>query len=218
MAASFPFMALSLANHFYKPWLFQLAPTWFWVADFAQFFVAPMVGWYFFLRPTGVRMQDCGLPLGSKESARRDGIGFTLFVAALLVAAYWPMHVVTKVWFSQFNSNFQDVQGMPASYFPKLLVAFYMSATAALVEEVIWRGLGWMYLSAVLPLRHRRVGYVLITAIVFSIAHSEQGVGGVISAFWFGLLAAGIYVKLRTLWPIVLGHFIADMLIFGPWG
>jgi hypothetical protein len=217
LAALFPFVALSLLNHFYKAWVFDLGPAWFWLADAVQYLVAPAAGWYFFLRPAGVKPSDYGLKYGRNSHDRHGGIAFTLFIALLLVAAYWPIHTVANALLAKFSGNFQDVNPKSGTYFASLIVALYMSATAALVEEGVWRGLSWLYLSAVLPLRWRRFWYVLITATVFAIAHSEQGPGGVMAAFWFGVLAAGLYLKLKTLWPVVLGHFITDLLIFGPW-
>lgn len=217
LAAAFPFVALSLLNDFYRGWLFSFNPGLYWLVDVVQFIVAPAAGWYFFLRPAGITPRDWGMPGHKRPHERRDGAAVMLFVAFLLVAADWPVILLTQRLYWAYADHFQPVQAMPVGFSAKLALAVYMSASAAMVEEAVWRGLGWLYLSAVLPPKRLHLWYVLITSAAFALAHSEQGIGGVIAAFWFGVLAAGLYTKLRILWPIVLGHFIIDMIIFGPW-
>ena len=217
LAAAFPFIALSLLNHFYMEPLYQLSPIAYWIADTAQFVGAPLVGWYFFLRPAGVLPRTYGLAPMSRRFCRRDGVALTVFVALLLVAAYWPVRLIAIRLFWTLSAPFNHGLVLPDAFLSNFLVAVFMAGSAALVEEAVWRGLTWYYLSQVLPVKGRRFLYVLITSVAFAIAHSEQGPAGVIGAFWFGIIAAGLYTTIRTLWPLVLGHFVADMLVFGPW-
>ncbi|MGZ8218369.1 CPBP family intramembrane glutamic endopeptidase [Methylomagnum sp.] len=51
---------------------------------------------------------------------------------------------------------------------------------------------------------------------LFAACHSEQGLHGVIAAWVYGLVAALLYVRLRSLWPLVFGHFVIDMIEFWP--
>jgi membrane protease YdiL (CAAX protease family) len=102
-------------------------------------------------------------------------------------------------------------------FVPHLLVATYMSASAAVVEEIAYRALPWLYFREAMAPRWRRTAYVWVTSAVFAACHSEQGPGGVIAAFWFGVVAARLYTRFGSLWPVILGHFVFDMIVFGPW-
>jgi membrane protease YdiL (CAAX protease family) len=103
------------------------------------------------------------------------------------------------------------------TFAPHLLVAVYMSATAAVVEEVAYRALPWLYFREAMAPRWRRTVYVVVTSVVFAAVHSEQGPAGVLATFWFGVVAARMYTKFGSLWTVILGHFLFDMVVFGPW-
>jgi hypothetical protein len=215
LAALFPVVALSLLNHFYEAALYRLHPLWFWASDVVQYVIAPAVG-FMVLRRAGIGLADCGLGW-QRKGAGRNSIGFVIFVALLLLAVTWPVFRIANAFLWQYAESFSVHGAMPTSRNGKWLVALYMSATAAVVEETAYRALPWLYVSAVVPGRWRRVTYVLVTSTVFAISHSEQGPGGVIAAGWFGLIAALMYSGMPLLWPLMLGHFTVDLLLFGPW-
>jgi membrane protease YdiL (CAAX protease family) len=215
LAAFFSVTVLALLNHFYTALLYRLHPAWFWASDVLQFVALPAVG-CLILRQAGIGLVDCGL---GRDRYRADSgsWGFVVFMALALMAVTWPVFRITHHYLWQYTEPFSIQQVLPTSPGPKLLVALYMSATAALVEEVAYRALPWLYLSAVLPQRWRRSAYVVGTTLVFALVHSEQGPGGVIAAGWFGFVAAWMYSRQRMLWPLVAGHFLIDLLVFGPW-
>ena len=217
LIAIFPFLALSLLNHFYGKWLVNLHPGMFWLADLAQFLVAPWIGWWFGLRPLKLAQQDYGLVLPGNRHLPKDSIGFLLFCALLLVGACWPIFVIADAALWQYSPERAIGRAMPTGFALNVLVALYLSATAALVEEVVCRALPWLYFSTAVAPRWRKLGYVSATSVAVALMHSEQGPAGMIASRWFGLVAASMYAKLRTLWPLVLGHFLIDFLIFGPW-
>lgn len=219
LLAMLPFVALGLLNHHYKDSLRAWGLAWYWAADALHFVVVPVASWVFLSRATGLQFADMGLPRLWPQDRYRPRLtwGFAVFVALFMLAAYWPVHrmALLHLWSLGNLATFHKL--MPAGYGSWLAVSFYMAASAAVAEELIWRGMAWAYFCAAVPVRYRRLAYVLITSVVFAVAHSEQGPAGVLAALWFGVLAAGLYTKVRSLWPIVLCHFMTDWIIFGPW-
>jgi membrane protease YdiL (CAAX protease family) len=214
LLALFPFVAVSLLNHHYAAYLHGVAPAYFWYADVAHFLLLPVLAWVLVLRPAGIGAADCGLSLSDKALQRTKAP--TLLVALLVAAVTWPAFSIASASFWQYADPFSIGRVLPAQALAKLGVAIYMSATAAFVEEVAYRALPWLWFSCAVSHRWRSVAYVATTSLIFAAVHSEQGPGGVLASFWFGLVAALVYVRLRKLWPLVLAHFATDLFIFGP--
>jgi len=83
----------------------------------------------------------------------------------------------------------------------------------SLVEEFWFRGLLMGALKPLVPMGR----LIVLQAVVFGLIHwfgTPQGVWGVILAgVWGGLLGWWVYVR-KSLWPALMVHFLADMLIF----
>ena len=92
-----------------------------------------------------------------------------------------------------------------------------MSATAGLWESIFLIGLPWFWFSRgrTVSVLHVRL-FALTLAIVFAAGHWENGRVNVAAVFAFQLLAIWWYLKLRTLWPIILAHFMIDVICFWP--
>ena len=213
LAAMFPHLSLALLNHFYKAPLYRAGAAWYWAADVLQFVLVPALAWFFLLRPAGIGPAQWGLALKPDRFAMRHSVGDGIFAALLIMAATWPAFRFTSVYLWQYADNYIAQQAIPPGY--RVLVAIYMSVGAAFVEEVVFRALPWLYFAQLAPARWRRGTYILVSSLLFAAVHSEQGPGGVLAAFWFGLVAARMYSKRQNLWPLVLAHFLIDLIIFG---
>jgi membrane protease YdiL (CAAX protease family) len=213
LGSIFPFAALALLNGFYKQPLYLAGPAWYWLADVVQFVLVPALCAWFLLRPAGIDARALGL--GPDRHATRVSLQSVLFVAVCLVLVSWPVLRVCHAVAAKYADDLPSV--LPVAWGPRLLVATYMAATAAIAEELVFRALPWLYLREVLSARWRTPVYLLTTTVVFALIHSEQGPGGMVGAAWFGLLAAVFYRKLGSLWPPVLAHFALDMIFLGPW-
>ena len=213
LAAMFPFAALALLNGFYKLPLHRVGPAWYWLADALQFVLVPMACAWWVLRPAGIDARALGLRVD--RHGKGQDWGALLFVAAVVLALTWPVVRMAHVHGWQYADELPAV--LPMAWGPRLLVAGYMSVTAALVEEVVFRALPWLYLREVVAARWRAPVYLVGSTLLFAMIHAEQGPAGLVSSGWFGLVAAAYYLRMRSLWPPVLAHFALDMLIFGPW-
>ncbi len=216
LVAIFPFVALSLLNHFYTARLFNEAVAAFWLVDTVHFVAVPSLGWYLVLRPASIGAADCGLGLANGHH-RALASGPTIFLALVLLAWTWPVSRVLGLLFWGQCCTFQIQQAIPGAPVGAWLVSIYLAATAALAEELVYRALPWLYAEAVVSSRWRRTAYVLVTSVVFALAHSEQGPGGILATFWYGIVSARMYSCYRSLWPLVLGHFLFNLIVFAPW-
>lgn len=213
LAALFPFVALSLLNHFYNAPLLAWHPGWFWAADIVQWVLVPVACYALLLRPARIAPAEVGLQIASD----RVGMAWrTLFTVILLVTFSWPVCEISWRVGCEYSDPLVIHRAMPAGRAAHWFVAIYLSVAAAWVEEVAYRALPWLYLHDKVPARWRDAVYVLLTSLLFAAAHSEQGPGGMFAAWWFGLLTAWHYARRRNLWPLILAHFILDMIAFAP--
>ena len=92
-------------------------------------------------------------------------------------------------------------------------LGIFFALVNSLVEEFWFRGLLMGALKPLLPMWR----VILIQAVVFGLFHwfgTPQGILGVVLAgVWGGLLGWWVYVR-GSLWPAVVVHFLADILIF----
>ena len=70
-------------------------------------------------------------------------------------------------------------------------------------EEVVARG---FLLARCRVLLHTRWAAVLLSSLLFGLAHLYQGWGGVVLTAIVGAVFAGITLRWGTLWPVILAH------------
>lgn len=56
--------------------------------------------------------------------------------------------------------------------------------------------------------------YLAISPVLFALIHWESGAANTAASYIFGLLAAGSYVVLRNLWPLIVAHVYTDYAWF----
>lgn len=85
----------------------------------------------------------------------------------------------------------------------------YVSLTAGITEEIIYRGFLIFAFSYLFP--DLSIWYVLIlSSVLFGLAHTYQGLAGVVRTTVVGLLFAGLYVGLGSILPLIVLHFLID--------
>jgi len=83
-----------------------------------------------------------------------------------------------------------------------------VSITAGIVEEILYRGFAFWYLTQVMPLW----AAIIVSALAFGIGHSYQGIGGVVRVTLLGLAFGVFYVFTGSIWLPMLAHAILDIL------
>jgi membrane protease YdiL (CAAX protease family) len=105
---------------------------------------------------------------------------------------------------TQDVSAFEDLRGD----LPSLLILLAASWTlAALGEEIVYRG--YLQTRVIDVLGSSTAGVitaVLLSSVLFGLAHTEQGVIGVVLTFLDALFFSALRWRYRTLWAPVLGH------------
>lgn len=83
-----------------------------------------------------------------------------------------------------------------------------VSLSAGFCEELIYRGYVFWCLSHFLPLWST----VIFSSVVFALAHSYQGISGVIRVFFVGCAFGGLYAISGSLWLPIIAHALVDVL------
>lgn len=208
LAAMAPVVALEFANGFYGPALLRVAPTAFWLADALCFVMLPLLAVGLLWRFAGLRPADYGF--------RRDA-GIPRIVAATVAAyaLFWlasdPLRHMLIRWLGAGPPLFSYGALVRDAPVPHAFVVAYLALSAALTEELVFRGLAVRLAE---ELRAPRWAYVIASSLLFAVVHWEQGMPGVGSAFVVGVAAALIYLRVGSLWPLVLAHAAVDAAHF----
>jgi membrane protease YdiL (CAAX protease family) len=103
-------------------------------------------------------------------------------------------------------------QMIPQDFTLHWLMVFYFSITAALSEEFYFRGV--LRFSTFALIRNKQTAkwvFILGSALLFGLTHWKTGLTNMTNAFFFGLVAARLYLWTNSLWPLMAAHFLVDM-------
>ncbi len=84
-----------------------------------------------------------------------------------------------------------------------------VSAAAGIGEEIVFRGFLFYLFASVFP-ELPQGSFPLLGALLFGVAHSYQGITGIIKTGLLGLLFGALYVASGSLFPGILLHFMID--------
>jgi len=105
---------------------------------------------------------------------------------------------------------------MPATGREMLWAVLGLATTAGLCEEFLYRGL---LLAEAAARFHSMAWGVVVSSVAFGLAHSYQGLNGMVRAGLLGALLAWPVVCLGSLYPSMAAHFLIDavaLLWLGP--
>ena len=205
--AAAPTAALLTLNGFYLGAAYRASPALFWLLDALQFAVVPAVSLWALARFAGVRPRDYGLGPLTGAHGPLAALPVYALVVAVCVLGYGAGRILTLFIAVEWSATgFDYRQAIPRSLVASVLVLLYLSLSAGLVEEIVFRALPALCLPAHL--------YPVVSAAAFAAIHWESGSRVVVTAFALGLVLAGLYLWLRNLWPFVAGHALTYMLAF----
>lgn len=196
-------------NGVYLSVLSKYSAAAFWAADLVQWVLLPIALVVILARNYGIGPARYGLAV---RDLRWPVLAWSLPASLTFYAAYF--------WLTGFVANalgnpggffqFQDV-------FPEgrlgTLVWLYSALSAGIVESVFFIGLPWLLWSRRRP--DDRLLFTALWSVIFAAVHWEQGPHVFVGALAFNLVACAWYFRLQTLWPIVIGHVIVDLIDFG---
>lgn len=213
LATAFPTVGILLLNGYWNGPLYRAWPAAFWALDFTTHVAIPVTLLVLLMRRYGVTPNEYGLaPIPHNQL-----VDF-FALSAITTFLYWLSYQPVAVFFGKLlisePSLFTYFNAIPEQPVPRLLVGLYFSLSAALFEEIMYRGLPWLYCKMCLPTRVLVPCYVATSATLFGFAHWENGFHEVIGTGCLGVVGCLIFAKTRTLWPLIVAHFLIDIVAF----
>jgi membrane protease YdiL (CAAX protease family) len=185
---------------------------WYWGFEMLTWIVIPGLVFYRVSKTPGLRLAD----LGYHGAIRgHHNLGLLLLVCALFAPLCYLVYSRSYAFFNELfpaQSLFQYESIVPESGILYVLAVLYLGLSAGLVEEFLFRGLLYRALAGCkrsLPL------FLLVSPLLFSLIHWEDGVANLASTYIVGLFLAFAYLGFRNLWPLVIGHIFTDLVWFG---
>ncbi|MBW1803282.1 MAG: CPBP family intramembrane metalloprotease [Deltaproteobacteria bacterium] len=83
----------------------------------------------------------------------------------------------------------------------------------AIIEELVFRGYVYRFLLRYIP---NTLMIVVISALGFGLIHWSRGLIGVLSASAAGAVFMALYIRTRSLPPIILAHFAVNFIELAP--
>ena len=178
--------------------LYREAAIYEWVA-----LAALAATWYFLGRQTA----DLGF-------VSPGGTGFWIGIALLVVATGYMVYAwrAAKTMAAEDKAKQINSLGDLAHFLPQsdrdYRSFFGVSITAGIVEEIFYRGFMFWYLAQIMPMW----AVIVVSSIAFGLAHSYQGAGGILRVTAVGLAFGGLYVLSGSIWLLIIGHALVDIL------
>lgn len=205
--------APGLANGLYNPTLYPSNLIAFWAIDFIQYWALPIAVLLTLHLKYDVKPKDYGLIPPSRSYPLWEMGGASLIIAVTLVAAWYLLWIPGRILFGVDDFLFSFDLVIPDGIF-RIPIILYLSISAGVIEEIIFRGLTWTAFSRFELGRYRNYTYLIVSSLLFALVHWEQGSASVLGSFGFGLVAAAIYLKLKNLWPLIGAHALANLYFF----
>lgn len=178
-------------------------------------YIATMIPlWILFLIIFGIAYHEKS-DLGSIGLKRLRMIDFAWGFASYMVIILVALGVTQVLTILGMPPDGEIAMLLPETLTGKVLW-FFVSFTAGFCEESLFRG----YLMSRIRIMFKSQGWLipaLVSSLIFGFAHTYQGWHGFIITSVLGLMFALTYIKTKSLWPAIIGHFFIDFLnIFIP--
>lgn len=85
-----------------------------------------------------------------------------------------------------------------------------MSVTAGIEEELVYRGFLFAYFAAWLPSAPAAI-FIILSAVIFGLGHSYQGVAGIVKTGTVGAALGVVYWMTGSVWAPMLLHIVVDL-------
>lgn len=136
------------------------------------------------------------------------GLLLILLLAIYLVHAWQQASVATPEERAKIAASFGSLRHFMPHDRRTYRTFVSLSITAGIVEEILYRGFTFWYLGHFLPLW----AVVGVSALVFGLGHSYQGLGGIVRVTLIGIVFGGLYLLTGSIWLPILAHALLDIL------
>jgi len=186
-------------------------PLLYWGFELAIWVVLPGLLLLMATRTPGFRFADLGLHLAVMNYRGLPAVLIAcLLFSPLCYGVYVGAGALFERWFPQ-DGFFNYETMIPESGIGYYAVILYFALSAGLVEEFLFRGL---LFRAAREFAHPALAFMLVSPLAFSLVHWESGPANLCATWVFGLFAAAAYLRMKNLWPLIVGHVVTDLLWF----
>ncbi len=207
-----PFFIFGMINGVYNRGLVE-TPWLFWLLDILGWIALPSIILLYIYRYYGIGLHDYGLAKLSTPFQRREIINWSVLSTLILSIYYFAFGWLA--WrFIDTSANTFSYGAMVPEGNTRYIAVVYLAITAAVFEEIFFRGLIWRLVYSSAIKYNKSVVYIVISSLLFGLVHWENGLPEVISAIIFGLVACVLYLRLHNLLPLMVAHFFIDMVNF----
>ncbi|WP_309398935.1 CPBP family intramembrane glutamic endopeptidase [Cerasicoccus maritimus] len=200
-------------NGFYNP-ILQHTQWAFWAADIAIWIILPAALFTWGRRHDLYRWPEIGFNQQVGFGGPRWAFPILLVIATPILFYLEKMSFTIAMDLAppkpQEFSFGNEVQRQPSALV-RLVKLIYFAFTAGFVEEIYMRGMMRRLF------REDGAGpalFIILSTLIFTFAHWENGAYGLTIAFMWGLMAAVFYEITRNLWPLILAHILVDLVAF----
>jgi len=208
-----PFFLFGMINGVYNSTLAESSTWLFWTADVIGWIFLPSVILFYIYRYYGFGLHDYGLAKVTTPYQRKEIIIWS-FLSTLILSIYYFAFGWLAWRFIETPTNLFSYGGMVPEGNARYVAAIYLAITAAVFEEIFYRGLIWRLVYSSSIKYNKSVMYVAVSSVLFGLVHWENGLPEVLSAMVFGIAACILYLRLRNLIPLMIAHFFIDIVNF----
>jgi membrane protease YdiL (CAAX protease family) len=169
-----------------------------------QWALAAVVAWRAFAR--GLTWRELGLTHGFTPSI----LLITVAGAMLIAVAHW-MNLRRMA--RSDHPALESLRALGSRLFPRQTMEFVfyilLAFTAGICEEFIFRG---FMVAALFRADLSTSLVVVISSVMFGVAHLYQGKGGSVGTALLGMFFAGTRIAYGSLLPVVLWHAVLDII------
>jgi len=169
-----------------------------------QWMLAVVVAWRGFAR--GLTVSQLGLAVARVPSI----ILLTLIGATLIAGAHW-MNLRRLA--GSNHPAAERLRAMAVRLFPRstaeTVLFTILSITAGICEEFIFRG---FVIAALFRAGLPAWAAVVVSSLMFGIAHLYQGKGGSVGTGILGILFASVRIAYHSIFPVVIWHAVLDIV------
>lgn len=203
---------IAFINGFYIEWIFQTNLLIAWAYDILQFVVIPFSLFFILFKYYDITPDCYGILMPSDQFNRNTLIYNSIVSAIILVVFYKATYALVDRFVGDipFDGYFNLIpEGLM-----QIPVIIYLSITAAIVEEIVFRGLPLFIFKKHTNNKYFNIVFVITTSVLFSSIHWESGAPDLAATFVFGVLAAILYLHYKNLIPLMFAHFVGDLVAF----
>ena len=169
---------------------------------------------------TDLHLRDIGLALPSIHTETLGpGLTYAILLIGLIYIAMMIYYLVGYKVSHKVRARFIEAKekGLDAAPYSDLLpvtkrekkIWSYVSLTAGVTEEIIYRGFLLFAFSYLFP--HLSIWLVIIlSSLLFGLAHTYQGAAGVIKTTIVGIIFSCLYIGMGSIIPLIILHFLID--------